>query len=200
MKKHKKGLDCGISVWDRTSILSTENIDEVTCKKCLRLIADDKPNKLYEVSYDYVEVKIISAPTASKAIYKCFKNFDYFDEACESIGEQFNSFRKNGKPKAKRIKDKTMAASLTFEEERQLELDTDTKKCEDWNLKNPIGTKVLFQADFTDYVVVTTTRSEAQMLGSSPVIFLNDVSGCYSLDSKFVRRYEGNEYIERLRA
>ena len=79
----------------------------IICKKCKRLLADNKPAKSYEVTfngYDGRETKIVNAPTASKAIYKAFKKFYYNDDY--DIGEEFLQFRKYGKLKAKKINDK----------------------------------------------------------------------------------------------
>ena len=61
-------------------------------------------------------------------------------------------------------------------------------KVKNWNVCNPIGTKVYVQKDLGD-VITTETTSEAYMLGASgdhpghtPVIMTKDISGCYLLD------------------
>ena len=195
MKTHKKGLDCG--TWHR---LETENNNEVTCKKCLRLIADSKPSKLYEVSSNCIDNVFIEAPTASKAIYKAFKMFYYDGEYCESIGEQFRVFRAYHKPKAVLCKDSKKKRTLTYEEKQELIKKETLKKADDFNTKYPIGTDVLFQGDGKDSVVVTQTRSKAIAYDSYMTIFLEGVSGSYKLDDRFVRVLtDGNMNLERLR-
>ncbi|UTJ05418.1 hypothetical protein [Arcobacter roscoffensis] len=195
MKTHKKGLDCGTC-----HRLETENNNEVTCKKCLRLIADDKPSKLYEVSFNVIENLFIEAPTASKAIYKAFKMFYYDGEACESIGEQFRVFRAYDKPKASLCKDSNQKRTLTYEEEHELIKKETLKKADKFNAKYPVGTDVLFQGDGKDSVVVTQTRSKATAYDSYMTIFLEGVSGSYKLDDRFVRVLtDENMNLERLR-
>ncbi len=200
LKIHKSGLDCGAN-----RVNQTDNNDEVTCKKCLRLIKDEDVQKLYEVSYKCFDgsddCKIVKAPTASKAIYKCFKIFRYDNECCsESIGEQFQWFR-GGKPKAKLIKDENVKPSLTEEEQYQLRIDEAQKKADEFNSKYPIGTKVLFQGDGKDSPIVTTTKSTAQTKGGDYLtIFLDGVSGSYLLDDRFVRVLtDENKDLQRLR-
>ena len=80
------------------------------------MINDSKTEKLYEVTYFTFDgsdgCQIVKAPTASKAIYKCFKLFIY-DECCGgSIADQFQWFR-NIKPKAKLLKDKNIKPTMT---------------------------------------------------------------------------------------
>ncbi len=197
MKKIHKKDGCG--VYFRT----TTNDNEVTCKKCLKLIADEKSNKFYEVSYygyDYtLTQKIIRAATSSSAIYKCFKMFR-FDAEYDSIGEQFKRFLSNCEPKAKLVKDENIKPSLTYEEEQEQKKQEAINKAAEFNSKYPIGTKVLFQADFTDKVIVTTTRSEAQVYSDYLTIFLDGVRGSYLLDDRFVRVLtDENKDLERLR-
>lgn len=205
-KTHKKGLDCGTPLkWNQNKHeKTTENNKEVTCKKCLRLINDEKTEKLYEVTFTNFDgsdsCKTIKAPTSSKAIYKCFKLFMYDDECCgANIGEQFRWFR-NDKPKAKLIKDKNVKQSLTYEEEDQLKKDEAQKRADEFNSKYPIGTKVLFQGDGKYYPIITTTRSEAIVYADYLTIFLDGVSGSYLLDDRFVRVLtDENKNLERLR-
>lgn len=198
MKKIHKKDGCG--VYFRTTI----NDNEVTCKKCLKLIADEKSNKFYEVSYygyDYaLTQKIIKAATSSSAIYKCFKIFIY-DAEFESIGEQFKDFISYREPKAKLVKGENIKPSLTEEEEYQLKIDEAQKRADDFNNKYPIGTKVLFQGDGRDFPIVTTTKSTAQTKGGDYLtIFLDGVSGSYLLDDRFVRVLtDENKDLERLR-
>lgn len=207
MKIHKKGLQCGVSIYAQLEWLKhqTENNKEVTCKKCLRLLKDEKAEKLYEVTYSNFDgtdgCRFVKAPTASKAIYKCFKMFRYDAECCsESIGVQFQWFR-NGKPKAKLIKDENVKPSLTEEEEYQLRIDEAQKRADEFNSKYPVGTKVLFQGDGKDSPVITTTKSTAQTKGGDYLlIFLDGVSGSYLLDDRFVRVLtEENKNLESLR-
>ena len=205
-KIHKQGLNCRTPLgWKQNKYHhTTENNKEVTCKKCLRLINDEKENKLYEVTYTNFDgsnsTKTVKAPTSSKAIYKFFKMFIYDDECCRaSIGEQFMWFR-NNKPKAKLIKDENVKPSLSYEEEVQLKIDEAIKRADEFNSKYPIGTKVLFQGDGKNEVIVTTTRSEAIVYSDYLTIFLDGVSGSYLLDDRFVRILtEENKDLERLR-
>ncbi|NUW28956.1 hypothetical protein [Aliarcobacter butzleri] len=197
MKKIHKKDGCGI--YFRT----TTNDNEVTCKKCLRLINDEKAKKTYEVFFagfdGSPDCKIIKAPTSSKAIYKCFKMFRFDAELIENIGIQFQWFRRC-KPKAILLKDENIKPSLTYEEEQEQKKQEAINKAAEFNSKYPIGTKVLFQADFTDKVIVTTTRSEAQVYNDYLTIFLNGVSGSYLLDDRFVRVLtDENKDLERLR-
>lgn len=190
-KIHKQGLDCGIAIGYHKKILRTQKDNEVTCKKCRRLINDEKAQKLYEVTYYCFDgsdgYQIIKAPTASKAIYKCFKLFVYDGEChSESIGVQFQRFR-NRKPKAKLVKDKNIKPTMTWQEEKEFKKKEIIKKAEEFDSKYPVGTKVLFQADFTEKVIVTTTRSKAQVNNDYLTIFLDGVSGSYVLDYRFVR-------------
>lgn len=205
LKTHKKGLKCGTPLnWKQNEYHNTtENIKEVTCKKCLRLIKDEKAEKMYEVFFNYFddspECKIIKAPTSSKAIYKCFKLFIFNDEAIENIAIQFNWFRKC-KPKAFLLKDKDAKPSLTYEEESQLKKDEAIQKADKFNSKYPIGTKVLFQGDGKDTPIITTTRSEAIVYADHLTIFLDGVSGSYLLDDRFVRVLtDENRDLESLR-
>jgi hypothetical protein len=56
------------------------------------------------------------------------------------------------------------------------------RQCDDWNLANPVGTRIALQTD-TRGVIYTTTRSAAEVLsGHSAVVWLEGVSGCYALD------------------
>lgn len=205
-KTHKKNLNCGTPLgWKQEKQhITTENNKEVTCKKCLRLINDGKENKLYEVTYTNFDwsssTKTIKAPTSSKAIYKCFKMFIYDDECCSgSIGEQFMWFRKD-KPKAKLIKDENIKLSLTYEEEQEQKKQEAIKRASEFNSNYPIGTKVLFQGDFKNEVIITTTRSEAIVYADYLTIFLDGVSGSYLLDDRFVRVLtDENKDLERLR-
>lgn len=57
------------------------------------------------------------------------------------------------------------------------------KQCDDWNSAHPVGTAVILKRD-SGHEQQTRTRSEAQVLsGHSAVIWLDDVSGCYSLNN-----------------
>jgi len=201
MKTHKKNLWCGVGVWDRAKLDTTEDNKKVTCKKCLRLIADEKPHKLYKVEYNYIKIAHIEAPTASKAIYKFFKQEYYFDEAGESIGEQFSNFRKDWKPKAKLEKDKSKTRTLSESEKHQLKIDETNRFMDEFNEKYPIGSKVWFQADGKDIPVLTKTRSEAQNLNDTYcVIWVEGESSSYHLDDKWILPYaESNKNIECLR-
>lgn len=209
MKTHKKGLDCGTHIAFSRLVSgknenTTENNEEVTCKKCLKLIRDEKISRVYEVSFDNWDCvttqKNIKAASSSSAIYKCFKSFSYNDEASESIAKQFNSFLLYCEPKAKLLKDKNIKPSLTYEEEIQLKKDEARKRANEFNEKYPIGTKVLFQGDFKNEVIVTTTRSEAIVYSDYLTIFLDGVSGSYLLDDRFVRVLtDENMNLESLR-
>lgn len=206
LKTHKKGLDCRTPLkWNQNQVeLQTENNEEVTCKRCLKLIRDEQISKVYKVSFynwDYTfEQKNIKASSSSSAIYKCFKSFRYNDEACENIGEQFKSFLSYCEPKAKLIKDKNIKPSLTYEEEDQLKKDEAIKKANDFNNKYQIGTKVLFQGDGKNTPIITTTRSEAILYADYLTIFLDGVSGSYLLDDRFVRVLtDENRNLESLR-
>jgi hypothetical protein len=196
MKIHKKNLFCGSSHNEET-----DDNKKVTCKKCLRLIADDKPNKMYKVEYDYTDVIFIEAATASKAIYKCFKMKYYDDDIGEDIGEQFLDFRKYWKPKARIEKDTSITKTLTYQEEQQLLIDKADEFKDDWNKKYPIGTAVWFQGDGKDKAIITKTTSEALNRNNTYcVIFLDNVSGSYKLDESFVLPYlESNKNTEFLR-
>ena len=56
-------------------------------------------------------------------------------------------------------------------------------RCDAWNKAYPVGTPVNLTRD-SGAVQETKTRSEAQILsGHSAVIWLEGVSGCYSLDN-----------------
>lgn len=205
LKTHKKGLDCRTPLkWNQNQVeLQTENNDEVTCKKCLRLINDEKTEKKYAVFFNCFDdsriSKIIKAPTSSKAIYKCFKSFRYNDEAIENIAIQFNWFRKC-KPKAFLLKDKDAKPSLTYEEESQLKKDEAIKRANEFNSAYPLGTKVLFQGDGKDIPIITTTKSEAIVYADYLTIFLDGVSGSYLLDDRFIRVLtDENKDLQRLR-
>lgn len=198
MKIHKVGLNCGH--WHNEE--SQEN-EKVTCKKCLRLIADDKENKLYKVKFKYydgsIAEKFIEAPTSSKASYKCFKMFMFDDEACSDIGEQFTWY-KNDKPKVTRVVDTQVKRSLTEDEQYEAQKLLYIEKAKEFNLKYPIGTKVLFQGDGRVKPVIRTTKSKAFSGDFHLSIFLNDVSGSYLLDDRFIRVLtEENKNLERLR-
>jgi len=55
-------------------------------------------------------------------------------------------------------------------------------KVENWNLKHPVGSKVIVTKDGGE-VVESTTTSPAEMLGGhTPVIWLEGFSGAYLLD------------------
>lgn len=206
LKTHKKDLDCRTPLkWNQNQLeLQTENNDEVTCKRCLKLIRDEQISKVYRVSFydwDYnFDAKNIKASSPSSAIYKSFKSFRYNDEACESIAEQFKCFLLYCKPKAELIKDKNAKPSLTYEEEDQLKKDEAIKRADEFNSKYPIGTKVLFQGDGKHTPITTTTRSEAIVYADYLTIFLDGVSGSYLLDDRFVRVLtDENKDLERLR-
>ncbi len=52
---------------------------------------------------------------------------------------------------------------------------------ENWNLKHPVGTKVILTKDDKS-TVETATRSQAELLGGhTPVIWLEGMSGCWAL-------------------
>lgn len=206
LKIHKNGLNCGTPLgWNQNKPeLQTENDSEATCKKCIRLINDSKTEKLYEVTYFTFDgsdgCQIVKAPTASKAIYKCFKLFRY-DSECfsENIGVQFQWFKK-GRPKAKLLKDKNIKPTMTEDEEKEFKKNEAIRQAAEFNDKYPIGTKVLFQADGRDKPIVTTTRSKAEVYADYLIIFLEGVSGSYSFDDRFVRVLtEDNKNLERLR-
>lgn len=56
------------------------------------------------------------------------------------------------------------------------------RQCDQWNAANPIGQIVTVQFDSGD-IKLTKTRSAAYVLsGHSAVVFLDGISGCYSLD------------------
>lgn len=192
MKTHKKDLNCGTPLkWNQNTHKNTaEKDNEVTCKKCLRLINDAKSEKLYKVSYftfdDSEGCQIVKAATASKAIYKCFKLFRYDDEYCENIGIQFQWFRR-GKPKAKLIKDANAKPTMTWFEEQEFNKNEAIKRADEFNCNYPIGTRVLFQGDGKNSPIITTTRSKAQVYSDYLTIFLEGVSGSYLLDDRFIR-------------
>ncbi len=198
LKTHKKGLPCGVPHG-----MTSDDNKLVTCKKCLKQIKDKESSKFYDVEfYDHEYVlttKTVKASSSSAAIYKCFKMFRY-DAEFESISEQFKNFISFCEPKARLNKDENIKPSLTWTEEQQLKEDEIKKQANDFDSKYPIGTKVLFQADFTDKVIVTTTRSKAQVYSHYLTIFLDGVSGSYHLDDRFVRVLtEENKDLERLR-
>lgn len=197
MKIHKKALFCGSAQRE-----TTEENSKVTCKRCLRLLADSKPNKIFRVNFrewSDLDPKLIEAPTSSKAIYKYFKLFYYEAELCENIGEQFQWFRK-AKPKTEVIKDKDAKQSLTWREEQEEKEKKAQEKADEFNRRNPLGTEVLFQADFTEEIVVTKTKSAAFATGENLLIFLHGVSGSYLLDERFIRVLtKENKSLSKLR-
>lgn len=55
-------------------------------------------------------------------------------------------------------------------------------QCDAWNAANPVGTRVVLRKDLGTEVN-TRTRSVAEVLsGHSAVVWLEGVTGCYSLD------------------
>lgn len=140
---------------------------------------------------------VVEAETRSKALYKAFKNF-YYDEECyvEPINVQFKWFL-NEKYK---ISKTNLEKTLTFEEEKKLKQDNCEILCNDFNEKYPIGTKVLFQGDGKNEAIITKTRSKAEVYSDYLIIFLENVSGSYLLDDKFVRVLnEDNKNLKYLR-
>lgn len=198
LRIHKKDLECGSNSFGLSK--ESELVSEITCKKCLRLIADDGPSKLYAISFNYTEVKYIEGVTSSKAVYKCFKEYYYDDEGGDNIGEQFLHFRKDWRPRA-RLADIGCQRTLTYTEKHQIEIDKANAFMDDWNKKYPVGTKIWFQGDGKDTPILTKTRSAAlNRSGTYCVIFIDDVSGSYHLDERWVRPYlESNKNIESLR-
>jgi hypothetical protein len=202
MEVHKKNIICGTN----NRKLFSEIDKEVSCKKCQRFIKEKRKKKLYKVSWfnDYdkmFEEKIIEASTSSKAMYSCFKKFKYDGDYCENIGIQFQWFR-NSKPKVKVLnKDSNiLKPSLSFEEEDMLKKEEIKRLANEFDEKCPIGTKVLFQGDGKDFPIITTTRSKAQIYDSYLTIFLDNVSGSYLLDDRFVRVLtEENKDLKSLR-
>ena len=56
-------------------------------------------------------------------------------------------------------------------------------ECDAFNARHPIGVDVFVMIDGKDEPFRTKTRSEAQILsGHTPVIWLENVAGCYLLD------------------
>ncbi|MDO9099698.1 MAG: hypothetical protein Q7V53_02990 [Caldisericota bacterium] len=56
-------------------------------------------------------------------------------------------------------------------------------ECDAFNAAHPIGAEVFVQLDGVDEPFKTRTRSSAQILsGHTPVIWLENVSGCYLLE------------------
>ncbi len=56
-------------------------------------------------------------------------------------------------------------------------------QCNAFNAACPVGSRVRVQLDGIDEPFETVTRSEAQILsGHSPVVWMENVSGCYLLD------------------
>ena len=56
-------------------------------------------------------------------------------------------------------------------------------KCDKFNAIVSVGDEVFVKLDGVDEPVRTRTRSEAEVMsGHSPVIWLENVSGCYLLD------------------
>lgn len=201
-KIHKKGLICGSNISHLSNDCFTQNSDDVTCVRCKRLINDSLPNKLYRVSVDRAieSSYLISAPTSSKAVYRCFKNFFYDGELCEDIGDQFAWFKKYKKPKPTVEKDLSLQPTLTWDEQEAFNKSKTEKQCEEWNTKYPIGTLVLFQADGESAPVTTFTRSNARVNGDYMVIWLEGVSGSYKLDDRWIRPLtEENKNLHALR-
>ncbi len=68
---------------------------------------------------------------------------------------------------------------------------TDTKRArgavEKWNQQHPIGTPVTVRMDSGE-LRETATRSMAQMLGQSAVIWVDGIAGCYALERVAVRK------------
>ncbi|HAR44668.1 MAG TPA: hypothetical protein DCS05_00440 [Nitrospiraceae bacterium] len=63
------------------------------------------------------------------------------------------------------------------------------KQCDVFNAACPVGGAVTVKLDGVDEPMVTTTRSEAQILsGHSAVIWLVGVSGCYLLDRVTIKK------------
>ena len=55
--------------------------------------------------------------------------------------------------------------------------------CDKFNTANPVGSEVYVKLNGVDEPFRTKTKSVAQILsGHSPVIWLENVSGCYLLD------------------
>lgn len=55
-------------------------------------------------------------------------------------------------------------------------------KCDAFNKRNPVGTSVTVVKDLGDQIE-TTVKYPAQILsGHTPVVWLEDISGCYLLD------------------
>lgn len=53
---------------------------------------------------------------------------------------------------------------------------------ENWNLKHPVGTRVVVRKD-DGTKMTTVTRSQAELLsGHTPVIWVTGISGCYALE------------------
>lgn len=56
------------------------------------------------------------------------------------------------------------------------------KKVDDWNAAHPVGVSVMVKLDGKDEPQPSKTTTPAQMLsGHSPVIWLENVSGCYHM-------------------
>jgi hypothetical protein len=66
-------------------------------------------------------------------------------------------------------------------------LRAEEKKVSDWNARYPIGTLVNLTLDFDAGILPTKTRSMAQMLCGSAVIWVDGVSSCYDIDFISIR-------------
>jgi hypothetical protein len=56
-------------------------------------------------------------------------------------------------------------------------------QCDAFNARCPVGGRVLVKLDGVDEPFATVTRSMAQILsGHTPVVWMENVSGCYLLD------------------
>lgn len=196
-KMHKKSLDCGTQNRKKTTDIN----EKVTCKKCLRLLENNKPSVLWEVTtnvenYNGDKTMIILASSASKSKYECFKRFFYNPEACEDIGMQFNWFKKY-KPTVKLSKSKEK--TLTAEEKcalQEIEID---KKVSELNKLYPAGTEVLFQADGAKEATKTKLR-EIQRYGNYMVAWVEATGSSYHLDDRWIRFItEENKDLKKLR-
>lgn len=60
---------------------------------------------------------------------------------------------------------------------------TPEKECDNWNVKYPIGTSVMYKSGIEGLEMIhTLTKSSAQLLsGHSAVIWIEGKSGCVSL-------------------
>lgn len=55
-------------------------------------------------------------------------------------------------------------------------------KVENWNLKFPVGSRVIVTKDDKSQLETYTTSEAYVLSGHTPVIHLSGVSGCYLLD------------------